>query len=603
MTSSEIRNKFIEYFKGKGHKVIPSASLVPENDPTVLFTTAGMHPLVPYFSGENHPEGKRLTNAQKCIRTDDIDEVGDKIHHTFFEMLGNWSLGDYFKKEAIEWSFEFLTSKDGLALSLDRLAISVFEGDQDAPFDAESYELWQGLGFKQDRIAKLPKKNNWWGPAGETGPCGPDTEMFVWTGAGDAPDNFQESCEDPAWVEIWNDVFMQYNKIKDNDKYIYEKLSQHNVDTGMGMERALAILNGTDDNYRTDLFWPIILKIEELTGLEYGDKTDEECPECWTQVRRSMRIIADHIKAATFAIGDGAMPSNKGAGYIVRRLIRRAIVKAMQFPENKGIQDNFTTKLAKEVFGIYPNYNLNKEIILAELEKEESKFRRNLKDGLKLISAQKELTAEILFNLFQSNGIPMEISIEEAKNTGKKISDETIQQFNDLLLKHQELSRTASAGKFKGGLADNKEETTRLHTVAHLLLAGLRKVLGDHVTQKGANITEERLRFDFAHSEKVTPEQIAEVEKFVNEQIAKKLPVTMEEMNISDAKASGASGIFDDKYGNKVKVYTIGDGDDIVSREICGGPHVANTSELGVFKITKEESSSSGVRRIKAILK
>lgn len=602
MDSKLLREKFLKYFEANGHAIIPSASVLPENDPTVLFTTAGMHPLVIHFSGVPHPEGTRLANAQKCIRTDDIDEVGDKIHHTFFEMLGNWSLGDYFKKEAIEWSFEFLTSESGLNLPIERLAVSVFAGDDDAPFDAESYELWQRLGFPSGRIAKLPKKNNWWGPAGETGPCGPDTEMFVWTGGGEVPTNFQETCDDPNWVEIWNDVFMQYNKVRDGAGYKFEKLSQHNVDTGMGMERALAILNGTDDNYRTDLFWPIIEKIEALTNLKYGDMPDEDCPECWNDVRKSFRIIADHIKAAVFAISDGAYPSNKGAGYIVRRLIRRAIVKAMQFPENGAITNNFTAQIAEVVFGIYPNYRLDVEKILSELEKEEVKFRRNLKEGLKLISAQKEFTGETLFNLYQSYGIPIEITREEAKRLGQEIASDTLKDFDELLKKHQELSRTASAGMFKGGLADNKEETTKLHSAAHLLLAGLRHVLGDQVTQRGANITEERLRFDFSHPEKLTPQQISEVEKYVNEQISKGLPITVEEMGILEAKDAGAVGVFDERYGEKVKVYTIGEDDNIISKEICGGPHVKNTGDLGKFKIKKEESSSSGVRRIKAVL-
>jgi alanyl-tRNA synthetase len=624
MQSNEIRTKFIEFFKERGHQVLPSASLVPENDPTVLFTTAGMHPLVPFLLGAKHPEGKRLTNSQKCIRTDDIDEVGDKIHQTFFEMLGNWSLGDYGRKEAIEMSFDFLTKE--LQIDLNKLAVTCYEGDRNVPKDDESFEIWRSLGIPEKRIKFLGKKDNWWGPAGIQGPCGPDTEMFYWVGAEEAPAEFVP--EDKNWVEIWNDVFMELNKVFNQetlnqlklDKEIniseenfdYISLEQKNIDTGMGMERVLAILNGFDDNYKTDLFWPIIEEIAKISGGSYDTHT------------KNFRIISDHIKAATFAISDGALPSNKGTGYIVRRLIRRAIVKAHEL----GISDNFTTKLADKVIEIYRGvYSINADIVKSELEKEESKFRITLKNGLreldflatsKISHDNKEwesakLSPDLLFKMYQSFGIPLEIALEEARRRNIPIEDHAEKTFHVMVENHQELSRTASAGMFKGGLADNKVETTRLHTAAHLLLAALRKVLSPDVSQKGSNITEERLRFDFNHPEKMTPEQIDQVEKLVNAWIDQKLPVTMEELTVEEAKKSGATGVFDDRYGDRVKVYTIGipsthstgsgSFETVVSKEICGGPHVENTSELGEFKITKEESSSAGVRRIKAVLK
>ncbi|MFA7253625.1 MAG: alanine--tRNA ligase-related protein [Patescibacteria group bacterium] len=614
MDSRTLRKKYLDYFKSKGHSVIPSSSLVPENDPTVLFTTAGMFPLIPYFLGEKHPEGSKLADAQKCIRTDDIEEVGDLIHHTFFEMLGNWSFGDYFKQEAIEWSFEFLTGKDYLNIPLEKMAFSVFAGDEDAPFDRESYNKWLSLGVKSERIAKLPKKNNWWKP-GDVGPCGPDTEMFYWSGALPVPARFDP--DNASWVEIWNNVFMQFFR---NPAGKLEVLKQKNVDTGMGLERTLAVLNGYDDNYKTDLFVPIIGALENISDKKYENYKSE------------FRIIADHIKAAVFAINDGVMPSNKERGYVVRRLIRRAVVKANEI----GIKDNFTTKIAEKVFEIYEGVYFgsvipapdqvegkapagiqnNKELdsgsqaavrndtILVELEKEETKFRKTLASGLKLISSKKELSSHDLFDLYQSFGIPLEIALEEANKLGLNIETDTIRQFHELVKRHQELSRTASAGMFKGGLADAGEETTKLHTAAHLLLQALRQVLGGTVLQKGANITAERLRFDFSYPEKMTQAQISAVEAIVNEKIEEDLPVDMEEMTLEDAKACGAMGVFDSKYGEKVKVYTIRtpQGGGAFSREICGGPHVTHTGVLGKFKIAKEESSSAGVRRIKAVL-
>lgn len=608
MTSKELRQKYLDFFKSKNHTIIPSASLIPDNDPTVLFTTAGMHPLVPYLMGENHPGGTRVANAQKCIRTVDIDEVGDTTHHTFFEMLGNWSFGDYFKKEAIEWSWEFLTSPEWLGIDKNRLACSVFAGDEDAPFDEEAFNIWKNLGMPEKRIARLPKKNNWWGPAGTTGPCGPDSEMFYWVGDADkVPESFND--DNDLWVEIWNDVFMQFNK---NAEGKYELLKQKNVDTGLGLVRVLAVMNGLDDNYKTEVFSNLINKVERLSEKEYGSSSD---------ITKAMRIIVDHIKAVTFIMGDdkGVAPSNTDQGYVVRRLIRRAVHHGRQL----GIQEALWTKeIAKIVVHdyatVYPELSKNVNYIIEELKKEEEKFKTTLEHGLKefdLLVKRREtgeedsgkevfnVTGVEAFNLYQTYGFPLEMTIELAHEKGLAVD---VEGFNHELKKHQDLSRTASAGMFKGGLADASEETKRLHTAAHLMLAALRQVLGDHVIQKGSNITAERLRFDFSHTEKMTPDQIATVEKIVNENIEKHLPVTQEEMTLDEARAINAMGIFESKYGERVKVFTIGPSTgsgQAASKEICGGPHVENTSELGTFKIQKEESSSAGVRRIKAILK
>lgn len=586
MTANELRTKYLEFFKSKGHAVIPSASLIPENDPTVLFTTAGMHPLVPYLMGEKHPGGKRLTNAQKCIRTSDIDEVGDTTHHTFFEMLGNWSFGDYFKKEAIEMSWDFLTSKEWLNLDKNRLAVSVFAGDSDAPFDEEAYNIWLGLGVPAERIAKLPKKNNWWGPAGETGPCGPDTEMFYWVGDADkVPASFND--DNVLWVEIWNDVFMQYNKNTDGK---YEKLVQQNVDTGMGLERTLASLNGFDDNYRTELFEPIIKKIQDLSGKKY-DESDE--------VKRAMRIIADHVKASVFIIADGVIPDKTGSGYVLRRLIRRA----RYYYDLVGGANRALALLVEYVVSIYkdayPELLEKKQYIEKIITDEEGTFVGHLMFGRKLlekiIEKEKYISDENAFLLYSTYGFPFELILDIAKEKNIKAD---VGGFNKKRTAHQELSRTASAGMFKGGLADASEATIKYHTAAHLMLAALRKVLGEGVVQKGSNITPERLRFDFSHGEKMTPEQIKQVEDIVNAQIQADLPVVCEEMSLDEAKAKGAMGVFESKYGEKVKVYSVAD----FSKEICGGPHVEKTGMLGKFRIQKEESSSAGVRRIKAIL-
>ncbi len=598
-SARDLREKFLKYFQSKDHEIIQSASLIPNNDPTVLFTTAGMHPLVPYLMGEKHPSGSRLVGVQKCVRTSDIDEVGDNTHHTFFEMLGNWSLGDYDKKKAIEYSWEFLTKI--LKLDEKKLAITIFGGNEDIKqYDQEAEKIWLDMGVPVSRVKKI--SDNWWGPAGLTGPCGPDTEMFFWVGQGD-PTSFDP--EDKNWVEIWNDVFMEYNK---NAVKKFETLKQKNIDTGMGFERTLAVLNGVDDNYQTELFWPLIQEIEKLSGKKYEDD------------KRSFRIIADHIRSAVFIMGDerGISPSNKDQGYVVRRLIRRAI----RFGKELGIENNFTIDLAKTIINQYQDIflelNKNSQFILAELEKEENKFKQTLEKGLKefnkFIANYKgsikdfSISVKDLVTLYQTYGFPIEMSFEELdtlriSNGGiaikQDVKDNFTKLFKDEMLKHQDLSRTASAGMFKGGLADDKENTKKHHTVAHLLLQALRQVLKADIVQKGSNINEERVRFDFSYADKLTPEQIKQVEDLVNEQIQKKLPVTCQEMTLAEAKKYGALGSFEEKYGAKVKVYTMGD----FSKEICGGPHVDNTSELGEFKIIKEESSSAGVRRIKAVLK
>ncbi len=584
MNSSELREKFLEFFKQKGHKIIPSASLIPENDPTVLFTTAGMHPLVPYLLGQKHPEGKRLCNAQKCIRTGDIDEVGDDTHLTFFEMLGNWSLGDYWKEDAIKWSFEFLTSEKWLGIDKNRLAVSVFRGVDNIPFDEESFKIWESLGISDKRIARLTKKDNWWGQV--VGPCGPDTEMFYWKDNDtDAPETFDPKNKN--WVEIWNDVFMEYNQTIEGS---FEKLSQMNIDTGMGLERILALLNGKKSVYETDLFEDIIKKIEEFASKKYSE--DE----------RSFRVVADHLKAATFIVGDekGIIPSNLGQGYIVRRLTRRAV----RFGKKIGIVKkdwikNIAEIVAENYENVYPEIKKNLNFIKQEFSKEEEKFNQTLEKGLKEFEKLNNISGKDAFNLYQTYGFPIEITQDLAKEKGIEVN---IEEFKKELEKHQELSRTASAGMFKGGLADHSEMTTKYHTATHLLLAALRKYLGDEVFQKGSNITAERLRLDFSYADKLSPQQIHDVENFVNDIIKKDLPVWFEEMPLEKAKEINAMGVFESKYGEMVKVYFIGKGKDNVSKEICGGPHVEHTGILGHFKIQKEEASSQGVRRIKAIL-
>ncbi len=588
MTAKELRDKYLSFFVSKDHKIISSASLIPENDPSVLFTTAGMHPLVPYLLGQNHASGERLVNIQKCIRTGDIDEVGDSTHNTFFEMLGNWSLGDYFKEESIKYSWQFLTEKEWLNLDIDRLAVSVFAGDEYAPFDEESYEAWLNLGLDKDRIVKLDREENWWELPGENSPAGPDTEIFYWSGNDKAPKKFDPN--DDRWIEIWNNVFMQYQKSGQN----YIKLSQHNVDTGMGMERTLAALNGLNDIYKTELLWPLIEKLQVLSKVNYVDNIKE------------MRIIADHVRAAVFILGDdkAVSPSNTDQGYVLRKIIRRAVRYIRQL--NSDIVYDFKS-LAEIVIekykDVYEELERNRDFILKEIDKEEKKFLKTLEAGAKQIASfDNEITGKEAFNIFQTFGYPLEMTKEIAKERSLKLSNNFDQEFLEAMEKHQELSRTASAGKFKGGLADTGDTTTKLHTAAHLLLAALRKVLGDHVEQRGSNITAERLRFDFSHSGKMTEEEKREVEDLVNIAIEKDLAVSCQEMSLEEAKESNAMGIFESKYGERVTVYQVGDNDNYFSREICGGPHVEKTGKLGKFKIKKEQSSSAGVRRIKAVL-
>ena len=586
MNSKELIRKYIGFFKTKKNQEVPNASLIPTNDPTVLFTTAGMHPLVPYLLGQPHPKGKRIVDVQKCIRTGDIDEVGDTTHHTFFEMLGNWSLGDYFKEEAIHWSYELLVH--ALKIPAERLAISCFGGDRDAPKDEESAHIWESLGIPSSRIAFLPKRDNWWGPAGAIGPCGPDTEMFYWTGPEPFPQKFDPA--DKKWVEIWNDVFMQYHKQKDGS---YIELKQKNVDTGMGVERTLAVLNALKDNYQTDLFWPIIEKIAEVSGKKYEGN------------EKAFRVIADHLKAAVFILSDdkGVKPSNVEHGYVLRRLIRRAI----RYGRMLGITAAFTVKVASAVLPIYPEYEelkRNKKFIFEELEAEERRFTETLEKGMKKFNAllaerKKVISGAEAFLLFQSYGFPIEMTTELAGENGVSVD---VDGFEAEYKNHQDLSRTTSAGVFKSGLADNSEATTKLHTSTHLLNEALRQIVKQDIRQKGSNINPERLRFDFNYGDKLNADQISKVEKWVNDQIAKGLKVTRKEMPLKEALRSGVQAEFGEKYPDIVSVYTIGDEQHPISREICTGPHVKNTKEIGHFKIVKEQSSAAGVRRIKAVI-
>ncbi len=590
MTAKELKQKFLAFFEEREHTIISSASIVPDNDPTALFITAGMQPLVPYLLGEKHPGGVRLADVQKCIRTIDIDEVGDDTHLTFFEMLGNWSLGDYWKRESITWSFEFLTKE--LEIPLDRLAVTCFVGDTENNIvqDDEAAGIWRELGVSDARIAFLGREDNWWGPAGETGPCGPDTEIFYWTGDEPAPEKYDPT--DKNWVEIWNNVFMQYNKTADG-KYV--ELSQKNVDTGMGLERVAAVLCGKKSVY----------DIEPLSTLmsQIGALLETPMEELDQQQIKSVRIIADHLRAATFMLGAGVAPGNAERGYVLRRLIRRSVRYGLQL----GIKEPFTTKIAEVVItamgGAYTELREERDAIMTQLAEEEEKFSKTLEKGtaqLQKMSKAGAISGKDAFVLFTTYGFPFEMTTEIAKEQGHEVDEAS---FAQEFAKHQELSRTASAGKFKGGLADHSTETTRLHTATHLLLEALRRIVGPHISQKGSNITAERLRFDFNHPDKLTPEQLQQAEDMVNEQIAKKLPVEYREMTVDEAKALGATGVFEHKYGEQVKVYIVGEAPETAySKEICGGPHVTNTGELGHFKIQKEESSSAGVRRIKAIL-
>ncbi len=592
LTANELRKLFIDFFVSKGHVQISGASVIPENDPTVLFTTAGMHPLVPYLLGQEHPAGNRLTDYQKCIRTGDIDSVGDPHHLTCFEMLGNWSLGDYFKKEMIPWSYEFLTKV--LEIPAEKLSVTVFEGEEGIPRDTESAELWHSMGIPYERIYFMPREDNWWGPAGETGPCGPDTEMFIDTGRPACGPDCKPGCSCGKYFEVWNDVLMGYRKTKEG-KYV--EMERKCIDTGMGIERTIAILQGKKSVYDTEVMQPILKVIGQLAGVNYHDDEEKDV---------SMRIIADHIRTSTFILGDqrGVSPSNVGQGYILRRLIRRAV----RHGKKLGIQGSFLAKVAEVVIKLYgepyPELRDNEQKVYSELTAEEEKFSLTLEKGEKQFEKMtyflekqgvKEISGGSAFKLYDTYGFPIELTKELAQEKGFTVDEKG---FEEAFAKHQELSRTAEAGQFKSGLGDHSEQTTALHTATHLLHAALRKVLGTHVQQKGSNITPERLRFDFSHAEKMTPEQIKEVEDLVNKAISDDLKVTCETMSPQEAVDKGAVAFFSSKYGEQVTVYTVGN----FSKEVCAGPHVEHTGDMGHFRILKEESSSAGVRRIKAVL-
>ncbi len=621
-TSSDLRQKYLDFFKSKSHAIIPSAPLVPENDASVLFNTAGMQPLVPYLLGEKHPMGTRLADVQKCVRTGDIDDVGDDSHCTFFEMLGNWSLGDYFKKESIGMSWEFLTSLDWLGLDPKMLSVTVFEGDENAPRDEESADIWASLGVPRERIAYLCAEDNWWA-AGPTGPCGPDTEIFYWVGTGEPQGNKGTNPDD--WMEIWNNVFMQFNKKVDGT---LELLPAKNVDTGMGLERTLAVINNKKTVYETDLFQNTLEHIKRIVGNENYNE-------------RGARIIADHLRTAVHMIADGVKPSNTDRGYVLRRLLRRAIREAHKM----GHEDACLAQVARDFIRlyehVYESVKNNEAVIIDEISMEEMKFQKTLTQGerefekrFKEVSIieiehsqwtgeniQHVWTSEITlsnfhgkdaFYLFETYGFPLEMTLEMLNERKNEIWDgrwfdsnkqHIIDAFNSSLLKHQDKSRTASAGMFKWWLADHSEVTVQLHSCCHLMLAGLRKVLGPHVMQAGSNITPERLRFDFTHPEKMTPEQISAVEEFVNKALKSHITVTMTEEPKESAKARWVLGAFWEKYPDVVKVYKmVGDDGVVYSEELCGGPHIAESSTVGTFKIQKEEASSAGVRRIKAVL-
>ena len=591
ITSEFLREKYLGFFAERGHAVIQSASLIPENDPSVLFTTAGMHPLIPYLMGQSHPKGHRLTDVQKCVRTGDIEEVGDDSHLTFFEMLGNWSLGDYFNHQSIKWSYEFLTSKKYLGLDPDRISVTVFAGDDDAPRDEDSAKVWEECGIPKERIYYLPKKHNWW-IAGTTGPCGPDTEIFWDTGKPACSDHCDPSFDCGKYLEIWNNVFMQFNRQADGT---YLPLTQKNVDTGMGLERTVCVLNGFKSVYDIDLFQGAFAKIEELSGKKYNSDP---------RTMRAMRIIADHVRTSTFLLGDpvGVVPSNVDQGYVLRRLIRRAVRRANSLGMPKGSIAEIAKVYIDVYKDVYPELTQNHDKIIDELNKEEDKFSKTL------VAGEKEFTKVIshiqgnvvpggtAFKLYDTFGFPIEMTEELAAENGYTVD---VEGFKQKFVEHQAKSHAGSEQRFKGGMAEGGGiETTYLHTATHLLQAALRKVLGDEVKQKGSNITPERLRFDFSFSRPMTAEEIAETQRLVNDAIQRDLPITCEEMPVEEARKTGAIGLFGDKYGEVVKVYTMGD----FSKEICGGPHAEHTGQLGHFIIQKEQSSSSGVRRIKAIL-
>ncbi len=586
LKSYELREKYLKFFESQGHKIIPSASLIPENDPSVLFTTAGMHPLVPYLLGQKHPDGTRLTDVQKCVRTGDIDEVGDNTHCTFFEMLGNWSLGDYFKKESITFSFKFLT--EVLEIPVDKLAVTVFAGDEDCPRDNFAAQTWADLGIKN--ICYLPKENNWW-YAGPTGPCGSDTEIFVDTGIAPSCENSNPGNDPAKWVEIWNNVFMEFFRTPEGK---FEQLKQKNVDTGMGLERTICMINGYESVYETDLYRDIIEKICELSGAKYGE--DE-------QTTRAIRIIADHIRTSTFLMGDekGIVPSNVDQGYVLRRLIRRSIRFARQINLDSKQLVTISKMFIDKYKAYYPELAQNEQKVLEELAKEEEKFSKTLENGIKEIEKVLKfvqgntLNGKTAFRLYDTFGFPIEMTQEICKEKGFEVD---MAGYKEAEEKHQKLSQQGSEQKFKGGLADSSEQTTFLHTATHLLLGSLQKLLSKDIHQKGSNITAERLRFDFNFDRPLTEEEKKMIEDNVNKAIQEDVPVICEEMTVDQAREAGAEGVFGSKYGDIVKVYTIGSYD----KEICGGPHAAHTGQLGEFKIIKEQSSSAGIRRIKAVI-
>jgi alanyl-tRNA synthetase len=586
ISPDKLKKMYLEFFQEKGHKVIANASLIPENDPTALFTSAGMHPLVPYLLGQHHPSGKRLVNVQKCLRTSDIDEVGDSFHLSFFEMLGNWSLGDYFKEESIPWSYEFLTSKNWLDIDEEKLSITVFAGDEKIPRDTESARIWEELGIPKDRIFYLPREDNWWGPIGSTGPCGPDTEMFYDTGKEPCGGECRPGCSCGKYNEIWNNVFMEYNRTPEGE---YELLEQRNVDTGMGVERTVAVLQGKDNVYETELFVPIIDRIKELTNITEFSK----------EQTRSVRIICDHSRAATFILAEGIVPLNVEQGYVLRRLIRGAI----RHGKLLGIEEECLSELSQIVMEIYcedyPYLMSNEEFIVTELKKEYRKFKHTLERGLnrfnRIVRRKKEIDGKDAFLLYQSFGFPIEITKELGKENGIYVD---VDGFYEEFEKHQKVSRAGADKRFGSGLADTAEATVKLHTATHLLNEALRRVLGKDIHQMGSNITQNRLRFDFNFDRKLTDEEIKEVEELVNEKINEAIPVKRIETTLDEAIKMGSEAVFEQKYGDKVSVYSIGD----FSLELCSGPHVENTGELGRFKIVKEEGISAGVRRIRAVL-
>ena len=600
MNANELRSKYIEFVKSKNHVEISGQSLIPENDPSVLFTTAGMHPLVPYLLGEKHPAGTRLTDYQKCVRTGDIDEVGDPSHLTCFEMLGNWSLGDYFKKDSIAYSYEFLTSKDWLALDPRKISVTVFAGDDNAPRDEDAANFWKAVGMPEDKIAYLPASDNWWA-AGPTGPCGPDTEIFYWVGEGLPPAGSNKGTDSANWMEIWNNVFMQFNRV---DEKTLVPLPKQNVDTGMGLERTNCILQGKTSVYLTEVFQPIIQKIGELAGgYVYG--TDEEKD-------KSVRIIADHSRSSVFILGDqkGVTPDRVGAGYVLRRLIRRAVRHGMKLGIDKDFMAEVAAVVVENFKNAYPELEQNSAKVYKELTAEEAKFRQTLKKGeaefQKMLpnlmkNPKKIISGKVAYNLYETYGYPLELTQELGAENGFTVD---VEGFKEAERKHQEASKTAEAGKAKGGIAEQSEAATKYHTATHLLQQALVNVLGPQVSQKGSNINAERMRFDFTFERPMTPEEIKKVEAIVNEKIKEDLPVTMEVMPLADAQAAGARALFTNKYGEDVKVYTIGRDvkNDWFSKEVCGGPHVQHTAQIGDFKIEKEQSSSAGVRRIRATI-